>query len=134
MTDTSVVAAVNETQVQNDAAYFPPQAKVLFYFRDYPTPISVDVLADHEIIIGRTTPNTPMAPDVDLTVVKGGHYGVSRMHAALKRQDTTLLISDLGSLNRTFLNGDPLHPNEVRVLRHGDVVSFAKLATRIQFG
>jgi hypothetical protein len=115
-------------------SYFGRGAKVLMYFRDFPQELAISVPDKQEVIIGRVTPNSPMSPDVDLESFNAGYYGVSRMHASLQRRGETLLISDLDSRNGTFLNGERLSPHEMRALKDGDQISFAKLLTLIHFG
>jgi pSer/pThr/pTyr-binding forkhead associated (FHA) protein len=58
---------------------------------------------------------------------------VSRMHAGLRRQGDTLVLTDLGSLNYTFINGQRVHPHEVRILRNGDELRIGQLKMRVYF-
>jgi pSer/pThr/pTyr-binding forkhead associated (FHA) protein len=60
--------------------------------------------------------------------------GVSRIHATIERSEDTLTITDLGSSNGTYLNGQRLIANQPRVLRDGDEIKFGKLVTHIYFG
>ena len=48
------------------------------------------------------------------------HPSVSRFHAAIERKDGSLLITDLGSTNGTFVNGKQITSD--RVLRPGDTI------------
>ena len=59
--------------------------------------------------------------------------GVSRLHAGLRRHGDTLVLTDLGSLNHTYVNGEQLHPHEVRVLHDGDEIRFGHLVARVYF-
>ncbi|MCS7071755.1 MAG: FHA domain-containing protein, partial [Anaerolinea sp.] len=59
--------------------------------------------------------------------------GVSRLHAAICRQDETLTIVDMGSSNGTHLNGQRLIPDQPRVLRDGDEIRLGKLVAHIYF-
>jgi FHA domain len=91
--------------------------------------------SDHELIIGRSTDGSAMMPDVDLKERKGADLGVSRLHLTL-RYDTEnheVLVTDLGSANGTFINGQRLMPKEVRVLRHGDELRLGKLVMAVSF-
>jgi len=117
----------------NEPSFFPPHARVRVYFKDAPDVITLEIPQNEEYVIGRITDNSPMAPDLDLNPVNAGFFGVSRLHAALKRGQNNLLITDLGSRNHTYINGERLHPHEVRVLKHNDQISFANLLTQIQF-
>jgi hypothetical protein len=89
----------------------------------------------HEIIIGRSTPGSPIVPDIDLGGKQGADYGVSRMHANLAYDESqhVILISDLGSANGTFINGERLVAREVRVLRHGDELRLGRMVVMVSF-
>ncbi len=57
---------------------------------------------------------------------------VSRLHAALRCRDATVVVTDLGSAGGTFINGVAvIAPSE---LRHGDVVTFADVPLRFESG
>jgi hypothetical protein len=86
-----------------------------------------------EMVIGRRSPDNVMLPDIDLSPYNGETMGVSRMHAGLKYQNDTLVLTDMGSLNHTHINGQRLHAHEVRVLHDGDELRFGQLAMRIYF-
>jgi hypothetical protein len=90
---------------------------------------------DHELIVGRSTEGSAMAPDVDLKDRKGADLGVSRLHLTIHYdpENHAVLVSDLGSANGTFINGQRLMAKEVRVLRHGDELRLGKLVLAISF-
>lgn len=69
------------------------------------------------------------APVSDLRL---GHDSVSRIHAELRYQDNTWLLSDLGSLNGTHVNGLRI-TGTVRV-HPGDHVAFGSLNFRLASG
>lgn len=54
---------------------------------------------------------------------------VSRRHAVIERVDDGHLLTDLDSLNGTFVNGAPLRIRSHR-LRHGDSVSIGRCELR----
>jgi hypothetical protein len=56
---------------------------------------------------------------------------VSRTHAALQRQGSTVYLQDLGSSGGTFVNGNPATRVE---LRQGDIVTFASVQARFEAG
>jgi pSer/pThr/pTyr-binding forkhead associated (FHA) protein len=87
------------------------------------------------IFIGRTDPKATRVPDVDLSRVNGLERGVSREHARidLLEDSNTLILTDLGSRNGTFLNGQQLQPHKACVLRDGDDVQFGRVFVRISF-
>jgi len=86
-----------------------------------------------EVVIGRTDVKSQTFPDLDLTPHGALEGGVSRNHAAIRRNDNTLTLIDLGSANGTFLNGKQIPPEHPHVLRDGDEISFGKLVSRIYF-
>ncbi|QPC82518.1 FHA domain-containing protein [Phototrophicus methaneseepsis] len=92
-------------------------------------------LRNHELVLGRSTSNSPMSPDVDLTSTGAAEAGVSRLHVAVRYepQDSALQIYDLGSANGTFVNGQRLHPREVRILRNGDQLRLGKLVIYVSY-
>lgn len=87
-----------------------------------------------ELIVGRRTHGT-MAPDIDLTSADATRLGVSRMHLSLRydAEYNTVSIVDTGSANGTFINGQRLHPHEVRVLRHNDELRLGHLVLTVTF-
>jgi FHA domain-containing protein len=91
--------------------------------------------SDHEKIIGRSSDGSVMTPDVDLKDQKGADLGVSRMHLSVRYDpdDHTILVSDLGSANGTFINGQRIMPKEVRVLRHRDELRLGKMVLMVSF-
>ncbi len=84
-----------------------------------------------ETILGRKTPESVMVPDVDLSPFEAGDHGVSRLHANLRREANTIVMTDLGSRNHTHINGQRLHAHEVRVLHDGDEI---RLGMYVYFG
>jgi hypothetical protein len=92
-------------------------------------------LRDHELVIGRSTSGSAMAPDIDLADQKGSDLGVSRLHLSIKYdgEHNTVHVADLGSANGSFINGQKLHPKESRVLRHGDELRLGKLMLKVSF-
>lgn len=116
--------------------YFDPTATLLLELRDAKQYYELKPQEfEHEMIIGRSTGNSAMVPDVDLADYGGADYGVSRLHMALKYvpEDNAIHVYDLGSANGSYINGQRLHPKEVRVLRHGDELRLGRMALRIHF-
>jgi len=91
--------------------------------------------ADHELIIGRSTKGSVLAPDIDLTNRQASEMGVSRLHLSINydAEHSAVLVSDLGSANGSFINGQRMMPKEVRVLRHGDELRLGKLVLLASF-
>ena len=93
----------------------------------------LDLAIQGEAIIGRSDRDSSMKPDIDLAAFNAEELGVSRLHAVLKRQENTVSISDLNSRNNTYINGQRLHPNEVRALRDGDEIRLGRLTMKVTF-
>lgn len=92
-------------------------------------------LSRREITLGRKGDAASMSPDIDLSPLQASDLGVSRLHLAIifDEASTTVQTHDLGSANGSYLNNQKLHPNERRVLRHGDQLRLAKLTLKINF-
>lgn len=86
-----------------------------------------------EVMIGRKSPNTGEAPPIDLDGVNGLERGVSRSHAVIIRRDNALHIMDNNSANGTYLNGQRLVAEKLRVLRDGDDIRVGKVVLRVSF-
>ena len=132
--DTQVFADADQTL--QGAGDFTEDSVLLLEMRDVQQFFELrPQLGDHELIIGRSTENSPMVPDVDLADYQAADLGVSRLHTALQFDKThaALQIYDLGSANGTFINGQKLIPKEVRVLRHGDEVRLGRFVLRAFF-
>jgi pSer/pThr/pTyr-binding forkhead associated (FHA) protein len=72
--------------------------------------------------------NTPMVigrqPGVDVMVNEGS---VSRRHAQISYRDKNYVLSDLGSLNGTYLNDQRLEPQRQYTLRVNDVIRYGNV-------
>jgi pSer/pThr/pTyr-binding forkhead associated (FHA) protein/Mg-chelatase subunit ChlD len=55
---------------------------------------------------------------------------IGREHAVIEFKDRDFLLRDLGSVNKTFVNGIPLDPDDRsgKPIRHGDKLGFATLS------
>ncbi|HLL70918.1 MAG TPA: FHA domain-containing protein [Pyrinomonadaceae bacterium] len=70
------------------------------------------------------------ATDCDLSLA---HPSVSKIHAAiLMNREGTLLVSDTGSVNGTYINGRRINYGEARQLEDGDVVGFGDVEVRFR--
>ena len=56
---------------------------------------------------------------------------ISRKHAFIEFISNTAYIKDLGSTNATYVNNNPLKPNEQKRLRRGDVIKIGKTVIKI---
>ncbi len=88
-----------------------------------------------ETIFGRgaTLPQSAM-PGVDMTPFAGYRMGVSRRHAAIRRNENNQLeLWDLGSSNGTYLNGVRLAAHRPNRLRDGDEIRLGQMVLRVRF-
>lgn len=91
--------------------------------------------SEGDLVIGRFGDGTTLLPDIDLTEHHAEQRGVSRLHISLHYdgRSNNLLVMDMGSANGTFINGQRLHPNEVRILRNGDELRLGKMVMAVAF-
>lgn len=91
--------------------------------------------SDGDLVIGRFGDGSTLVPDIDLTEHHAEQRGVSRLHISLHYdgRSNNLLVMDMGSANGTFINGQRLHPNEVRILRNGDELRLGKMVMAVAF-
>ena len=84
---------------------------------------------EREITLGRRTPEQA-PPTVDFTDHHGALLGVSREHAVIQPTARGYTITDLGSTNGTWVNGERLPAHKPRALvdndqiRLGDLIMF----------
>ncbi|MCC6189269.1 MAG: FHA domain-containing protein [Anaerolineales bacterium] len=86
-----------------------------------------------EYILGREG-HDQVVPDLNLNPFGAREKGVSRVHAALRRDHSQVLLIDLGSTNGTRLNGRPVAAHQAVKVANGDEIRLGKLLLRINFG
>ncbi len=120
---------------QPDASYFGEDALLILMLRDTNFAFKLRPQDNrHDVVVGRSN-GASMKPDIDLLEHGGDSQGVSRLHMSIRYEpkDKTVCVVDMNSANGTFLNGQRLHPREVRVIRHGDELRLGKLVLRAYF-
>ncbi len=127
---TQAIASIDPRR-KEDKARFGDKSTLCLTIRNYPAPIEVQ--PRDEVILGRISSAHPLHPDVDLSPYGAERQGISRMHAAIKRIEHTLVITDLNSKNCTYLNGQRVYPHESRVVRDGDNITLGTLQIRVSF-
>ncbi|MBK8020900.1 MAG: FHA domain-containing protein [Chloroflexi bacterium] len=85
------------------------------------------------ILIGRSFPEDSTPPFLDLQLFGADALGVSRNHLRLSSTNGEVSIEDLGSLNRTRLNGTLLEPHILERIRHGDQIALGGLVLKVEF-
>lgn len=113
-------------------AYFDRQTRLQLHLRDANE--NLIVLVEDQVVLGRvhSEPGVPL-PDVDLSMYDALDKGVSRIHLALSRDHDTVVVTDLGSANYTYLNGQRLLAHEPRILRDNDELRLGRLVIRVSF-
>ena len=89
-----------------------------------------------EIWFGRADDQSGLLPDFDLSPFEATRKGVSRMHAALScgANGTTIFrLTDLGSSNGTYLNGQRLIAHQPYDLQDGDEICLGKMVLHVYF-
>lgn len=114
------------------ASYFGPETSLVLQIRNTGDSIQI-IPGAHEIVLGRSTNKGALNPDIDLNPFGADTLGVSRLHVSLKRSEQTLIITDMNSSNKTYVNGQVLHPHEVRALNDGDEVRIGRMYIAVQF-
>lgn len=103
---------------------------VIFHIEDDHMPVVLKLY--ERVIIGRQAPNMQEKLDVDLNNYHAAEHGISRIHATLEHTEQGILLTDLGSRNGTFHNGDKLSPFDPQILHDGDQVRLGKLMLRVE--
>lgn len=134
MTDETVIQKLPEgfpkAQIKSGwgTSTFEPKHQVIIHIRDHPDPVFINP-SNEEYMLGRQHgPNR-----LDLTSFGALEKGVSRVHASLRRGDEMLFLIDKDSTNGTFLNEQPLTPNQPRVVRSGDEIRLGQLVLHVYF-
>jgi hypothetical protein len=103
----------------------------IFHIQGHEDPVTIKIL--DRVILGRTGGESSRVVLINLDHYGAETKGVSRRHALLEREGERLYISDLGSTNHTFLNGQQLLEHDHLVVRDGDQLRLGHLSMRIFF-
>lgn len=87
-----------------------------------PLGITVDVYVGRPIVVGRSKKNSNLHLESE---------GVSRVHAKLQYRDGVLYVTDLGSTNGTYVNGNRLESFKDTPVHAGDTVEFYRELFRV---
>jgi pSer/pThr/pTyr-binding forkhead associated (FHA) protein len=93
----------------------------------------VQVCLTSPVVLGRFERNDPDV-HVNLESYGAAQKGVSRQHASLTLIAKTVMLTDLNSMNGTFLNGHQLPPHKHCIVRDGDEIRLGELAIYISYG
>src|SRR5579859_3312881 len=86
--------------------------------------VPIRLAVDTELLIGRIDPSETVFAGFDLTPFEGMEKGVSRRHAAIRREGDKLMVVDFNSGNGTFVDGVRLQPDKPARLTDGAKLQF----------
>lgn len=86
-----------------------------------------------EIAIGRRSTSTHHLLQIDLSDLIEPEDGISRRHASLIKQNNLLFIVDRDSRNGTFLNGQKLIPEQLRIVRDSDMIRVGRIVLNVSY-
>lgn len=86
-----------------------------------------------EIVLGRFDVAHHDGKHLDLTPYNAYALGVSREHAAIRRQGDSVVVVDLDSTNGTWLNGVQLASGQTPPLHDGDEIVIGELMITVYF-
>jgi len=89
--------------------------------------------ASERIVLGRADTRPVSENFLDLNPYQAHNKGVSRMHATISQMGHTLMLTDMGSTNGTYINEVRLMPNQPRILRDGDMIRLGHLVAYVRF-
>ncbi len=98
-----------------------------------PVVVSPDMLQRGDVILGRRDPITEQVPEVDLDRFAGYRMGVSRRHSSINLTDGVLTITDLGSSNGTYVNGNRLEARKPEPILDGDLLRLGQIIMTVKF-
>jgi len=94
-------------------------------------PMQIDLSGTDGYVIGRSDARSTFIPDVDLVIYSALERGVSRRHATFVRNQGSLYVIDLNSVNGTFINGNRLQADVPYPLHNGDSLKLGDLSLSI---
>ncbi len=106
---------------------------VLFVAGHNDSPIVLTVPINQPVSFGRQVTTGGLKSHVDLTRYDAANWGVSRIHMILHHKDNQFMVEDQGSVNGSYLNGDPLKPKVLTPLKNADEVRLGQLRMYIYF-
>jgi hypothetical protein len=86
-----------------------------------------------ETIIGCGGTGSVLSPDVDLSPYGGEDKGVAPLHCTLRRNNDSLLITNIDAGAGVYLNGEPIYANTSYQLRDGDELRLGAMVIWLQF-
>lgn len=113
--------------VREEAAFSGPRPTFHLSIRGADQQIPITLKVGQQLVLGRAQPGDLPELSLDLSPFSAVERGVSRQHAAIQRNGQTFTLTDLGSINGTYLNGQRLTPPEPRLLQDADEIRLGRL-------
>ncbi len=82
-------------------------------------------------MIGRNHPDAEQIVDIDLSPYKGSEWGVSKKHAKLIIKDEGVTLTDLNSINGTYIEREKITPNIPQDLGYGKIIHLGKVKIQV---
>jgi pSer/pThr/pTyr-binding forkhead associated (FHA) protein len=127
--ETSGLPGANNTF--GGTTFLREQGVLVFHFKN--SEKSLEITAKDEMVIGRADSKSNHFPDIDLTPYGALEEGISRTHARLARSGNSIVLTDMDSVNGTYVNGQRLPANQQRILRDGDEMRLGRLVINVYF-
>ena len=124
----SISDHIREQLSENEGLDVPPtpdNAELSLFLIDTGEVIPLEGLSEYTI--GRSAEDQPILPDIDLTPFHGYENGVSRLHASIKIDTPSAILTDFDSANGTQLNGQKILPHKPYPITHGDIITLGKI-------
>jgi pSer/pThr/pTyr-binding forkhead associated (FHA) protein len=89
-------------------------------------------LDSNEVLVGRKDPKHNIFVDIDLTPLDSRRI-VTRKHAIFEKKNNQWTLTDLGSVNGTWLNGHKLEVRQSYPLQDADEMVFGRNGVVLKF-
>ncbi len=103
----------------------------LIGLRVIPTGEIISLIGRDNFTLGRSIDGQAILPDVDLSRFDAYDFGLSRMHAEVRIDESQTRIVDLESANGTIVNGKRILPNQPVSIEHGDIIQLGRLRLQL---
>lgn len=118
-----------ERAIQVGQSSPPSSNPIVVYIRNAPEPLIIT--RSGAVTVGRTDPKGGHEqPDLALDAFDAADMGVSREHIRIDAAVDVPTITDLGSYNGTYVNGQQLTPHKTYPLQSSDEVRLGRMILR----
>jgi hypothetical protein len=126
------IVVLPQAEREGNVQFEPDCTAVLQIIQQCTATIQLALAPSSPTVLGRSV--LPEHGDLlDLTAFNAFQHGVSRHHCQFERRRNRLVVTDLGSSNGTYLNGEPLLPYKQYIVADGDGLAVGTLQFRVTF-